>query len=151
MAEKTELQQIVDAVTLDDLRQQSGIMAPDMTVMLDRHGYGKHIGKNYAGEASVPIETAAEFLGKLESEKDVKSRRWTAYQSYLQKRRQEIAAKRREKAQKEIEALEARHRKMADQAAKAKVQAREVLAAEAAKNADQEPLAFDEWDAQHGD
>ena len=88
MAKKTEPQPIKEAmVTLDDLRQQSGILAPDMTTMLGRYGFGDHIGENYAGKASVPIETAAEFLGKLESARDVKSRRWTAYQAYLQERR----------------------------------------------------------------
>lgn len=156
MAKKTsEPQPIENAVTLDDLRQQSEILAPDMPTMLGRFGFGSSIGENYAGEAAVPIETAAEFLGKLESAKNVKSRRWTAYQAYLQERRAEIAAKRREKAQKQREALIARGKKVAESAAKAKAKAKAeaeaVLAAEAAKNADEEPLTFDEWQANNGD
>ncbi len=147
---KTEV--IEKAVTLDDLRISSGIIAPDMTTMLDRYGYGDQIGENYAGKSSVPVETAAEFLGEFNSASDIKSKRWVAYQSYLQKRRQEIAAKRREKTQKQQDALIARDKKVAEQVAKAKAEVKAAaLAAEAAKNPDDEPLTFDEWDEQYGD
>ncbi len=149
---KTELEVIENAVTLDDLRISSGILSPDMTVMLDRYGYGDQIGENYEGKSSVPVETAAEFLGKFNSANDIKSKRWTAYQAYLQKRRAELAAKRREKTQKQQDALIAREKKMVEQAAKARADVKAAaLAAEAAKNPDEEPLSFDDWEAKYGD
>ena len=151
MAKKVETQLIKERVTLDQLKVQSGIIAPDMTEMLSRYGYGDHIGENYEGKSSIPVETAAEFLGKFNSASDIKSKRWTAYQAYLQKRRAELAAKRREKTQKQQDALIARDKKVAEQVAKAKAEVKAAaIAAEAAKN-DDEPLTFDEWDAKYGD
>jgi len=72
MAKKTsDPQPIMDAVTLVDLRLQSEILDPSMEVMLGRFGLGNKIGENYAGESAVPVETAAEFLGKYDEAKNV--------------------------------------------------------------------------------
>ena len=121
---KTE---ISDAVTLNELTRQAQVVDPPIEVMLDRYGYAEEIGVDEYGMAAVPVETASEFLGAYEEAKVSRSRKWDAYQEFLQDRRVAISRA----------ALDARREAE--------------IHRQAAKVVDDEAPTFEEWEAEHGD
>ena len=137
----------IKAVTLDELRVETGILDPTMQTMLTRYGYVDEIGEDYKGQSAVPIETAARFVAAYEDEKTQDAGKWKAYQRYLREQREVARRARREQAKAKREASEARQKKDQEAARAAAAEAKAELQASA--DADREPT-FEEWQAQNG-
>ena len=119
--------EIADAVRLDELQRQSGVLNPPIEVMLERFGLADQIGVNDYGAAAVPVEVATEFLGAYEQGKGSQGRQRYEYQNFLKERRVAIARA-------EIEA---------QQEAEIRRQANSVV--------DDDAPTFEDWQADHGD
>ncbi len=124
MADKKN--EIEDAVTLYELTRRSQIVEPPIETMLERFGFADAIGVNDTGAAAVPVEVAAQFLGKYEDVTASRARQRSAYESFLRERKLDIARA----------AIDAR------QEAEVQRQANQVV--------DEGAPTFEEWEAQNG-
>lgn len=147
---KTEPGVVAYPVTLEDLRQRTGIISPPMNDLLDRYGFGGQIGVDSSGNSAVDSEVAAAFLTAYEVAAESRAAKRAAYEHFLAEREARKRRERQGKFEAERSAAAARAKKQSEALKTEREKERERLERQQAKKDKGDFVTFEEWERSVG-